>query len=350
MNINNLDDNSYIIKALNILEINFNILDLSTILNTISLNELKHKYKFLCLKYHPDKNLHNDTTHKFQEITESYHFIELYINERDKKNINDSNNKINNIDILFNNLFNNFENIINNIKINSSTNADYINDCSFSLPSFDELNNLLKNKNSMDNIFILIKHILENTDLLKLVEYDYCTNIIQILKIYKEELSIPTKSINEIENIIKQKNKDKKNIKKISLIPNINNLLNCDLYKLSYEDKIYYIPLWHNQLIYDFDDHNLLVEINPQLDDNITIDKDNNIHINLIESIVDIFSNKILIINIGTKKLIVNSENFKIKEYQTYILKKEGIPIINISDIYNSKKKSNIILHLQLVF
>jgi hypothetical protein len=70
----------------------------------------------------------------------------------------------------------------------------------------------------------------------------------------------------------------------------------------------------------------------------------------MIESIVDIFSNKILTINIGTKILILDSEKLRIKEYQTYVFKNKGIPIINCNDIYDTKNKSNIILNLKLVF
>lgn len=331
-------------------------------LNTISLNDLKHKYKFLSLKYHPDKNLKIDTTSKFQEISEAYKFMELYIIEREKKNntynnddvdYSERNEKINN---LFNNLFNNFEKIINGMIKNKKVSNKYSNtniettDCSFSQYSQCSFNYLFNKKDNIDNIFNLIRNILENTDLLNLIQYEYSINIVEILKIYKNELGVSIEKINEIEKIIKQKSNNDKEIKKINLIPNINNLLNCDLYKLTHEDILYYIPLWHNELVYEFDNHNLLIEINPQLDENITLDKNNNIHISIVESIIDIFSNKILTINIGNKILILDSEKLKIKEYQTHIFKKEGIPIINYNNIYDTSKKSNIILHLQLVF
>lgn len=342
------NNNEKIIESLNILEFN----DIN--LNTISPSELKHKYKFLSLKYHPDKNLTNNTTSKFQEISEAYKFIEFYIIERDniKKENKIIDDDINNIDYLFNNLFSNFENIIKSIKKNNEKHSknNIKTDFSLHLPDFIHLNNLFGKKDNMDSIFLLITNILENTDLLKLINYEYSKNIIEILKIYKNELGISVEKINDIDDIIKQKLKNEKEIKKINLIPNINNLLNCDLYKLIHEDKLYYIPLWHNELIYDFDDHNLLIEINPNLDENISLDKDNNIHINIIESIVDIFSNKILTLHIGSKILILDSEKLKIKEYQTYIFKKQGIPIINHNNIYDTKEKSNIILHLQLVF
>jgi curved DNA-binding protein CbpA len=339
-----------IIKSLKIL----NIDDYN--LNTISLTDIKHKYKFLSLKYHPDKNINNDTTSKFQEISEAYHFIELYINEREKYNnidnyINEENNNINkNIDSLFNYLFNNFENIINNIKT-------FKQPYNSSISSINIFDTILNNKDNMENLFSLIKYILENSELLKIIKSEYSYNILEILKLYKEELGVSNEKFDYITGIINETIKvSEKPIKKINLIPSINNLINCDLYKLIYEEKLYYIPLWHNELTYEFDDHNLLIEITPNLDENntlnkiITIDKNNNICIDIIESIINLFQNKILTINIGGKILILDSEKLNIKEHQTYVFKKKGIPIINCNDIYNTNKKSDVILNIKLVF
>ena len=42
---------------------------------TASLKEIKHAYRQLSLKYHPDRNKERDSDKKFKEVTEAYQFL-----------------------------------------------------------------------------------------------------------------------------------------------------------------------------------------------------------------------------------------------------------------------------------
>ena len=50
-----------------------------------------------------------------------------------------------------------------------------------------------------------------------------------------------------------------------------------NVYKLTYKDNIYYVPLWHQELVYDNSGNNLYINCEPTND--IDIDENNNIYI-----------------------------------------------------------------------
>ena len=55
-----------------------------------------------------------------------------------------------------------------------------------------------------------------------------------------------------------------------------------------------------------------------------------------------------LTINLGIKKINLNCNEIYLKNYQTIILKKQGINIINTKNVYDDLKKSDIYIHLNL--
>lgn len=107
----------------------------------------------------------------------------------------------------------------------------------------------------------------------------------------------------------------------------LDNILNKEL--LYIKDYDIYVPLWHNELL--FETLNIKVEIEISLPDYIKIDSDNNIliYLNSTREYVDFEYGKI-------KYRFKN--NMKKKVY-----KNAGIPIINMYNIYDYSRLSDII-------
>ena len=104
-------------------------------------------------------------------------------------------------------------------------------------------------------------------------------SIYKIIDNYKEVFHFSIEFIDKIKEIIKSKTE---NETRIILHPLLDDLFENNLYKLSYEDKMYIIPLWHHELTYDKSGgKELIVECYPILPDNVRIDQENNIHVRL---------------------------------------------------------------------
>ena len=119
-------------------------------------------------------------------------------------------------------------------------------------------------------------------------------------------------------------------LKKVTyeLTPSLNQLLNKSVFFIP--DHNIYVPLWHTEITFK----NITININPILPDNIIIDNDNNIHIIITEY---------------TESFMLGTISFLIQDCikNMNLLKGQGIPKINIKNIYDYSELSDIILHFK---
>jgi hypothetical protein len=165
------------------------------------------------------------------------------------------------------------------------------------------------------------------------------------LKKYKNIFNIDDSLNAEILDIINKKIASD-NI--IILNPNISDILEDKIYKYSLDNKEYYIPLWHTEVTYDISGNDLILRCIPELEDNLYIDNDNNLHITISASIKDIFIKKIFIFNIGEKTFNISSKELTIQEKQVYTINKCGILIAQYDNLYSTLSRGDIIVYLTL--
>ena len=134
------------------------------------------------------------------------------------------------------------------------------------------------------------------------------------------------------------------------LNPCLENLFKNEIFKLDISGEVVYIPLWHHEVNYN----NNIIKIVPLLENNIFIDRDNNIHIDynttydnlifLLKNYDDPYFKLLLneiVLKIPLNKLYIN-------KYQTYVFKNSGISQINLNNIFDVSNLSNIVVHIYL--
>jgi hypothetical protein len=270
--------------------------------------ELKHNYYLKALQYHPDKNTDADAKKKFQEILAAYDFLKKH---KDTYSFPENNeNSYSNI----------LEQFISGILDKNIDTNNFLS--------------ILNNKCSEISIELL-QHFSKDA-LLKLHKF---------ANLYSDILHINKDIIQKLEILI---NDHTKNDIIQNIRPSINNLIDNDIYKLCYEGEIYYIPMWHHELVYELSGNLLIVQCEPQLPEYITIHQYNNLYVNLSTTVKSILNDNSITINIGEKKYIIPVSELYIRKYQRYIFKREGIPLVDMNEVYNVENKANIYVDICL--
>lgn len=244
--------------------------------------EIRDKYRKQVLLHHPDKKGNKD---EFIKVQEAYEFL--------LDNANKSNEKQNICDFLRTHL---------------------------SQMSFNDLKNIYTMFCNGEKYELLLKFqefIIKNVDTIQIND--------QLMKIFEQ---------------IKQR----KSKKIIILSPCLNDILKNNVYKLTIDEVIVNVPLWHEELLYEINNTEYLIKMIPDLEDNIHI-IDNNLIFNIRYKLSDIWCDNYLYFY---DSLYFDSELLYMKPNQQLILYNQGLPQINTKNVFDVNKKGNIILNVIL--
>lgn len=282
----------------------------------VTIQNIKKQYRLKALVYHPDKNPSEDANTKFQEISEAYHYL---LEHEDSCGSDDEDEILSNMDYKYYlYMF-----LKNTIKGNSQESLLYA---------------ILKKTTTLcsEGALKLLQN-LEKPSLMKIYE---------ILTKNKHYLHIDCDLLAKIETLISEKIG---NDECVILQPSLDDLFYNNLYKLTINQHVYIVPLWHTNLVYDNSGNDIYVKCFPILDDNIELDKYNNIYVKATKSVNEIWKGQVCEIQIGSRTVFVPSERISLKNQQMICMEFAGISQMNPDNIYDVSKKSHIYVHLNLV-
>jgi hypothetical protein len=275
----------------------------------LNIKTIKKAYFKQALQWHPDKNKDCDVSVKFLEIQEAYAFLNEYLNG---ENVIES-------DYSF--MVSSFIKTVTGIDIDPQ-----------------QMRLMLEQiKEGYKKTTIILFEGLDRQSSLKLYRY---------FQQYSFLFGIDAECMDSLTKSMQQK---MENYKLIHIEPTLDNLFKDSVYNLVIDSESYCIPLWHDELEFDYDDTRLIVQINPILPSNVFIDDDNSVHITDVVSINHLLDKEFHEIVVGGCLFEINVRELYIKPKQTICFKQKGIAQIDTGDMFSVDKRSDVFIHMEIV-
>jgi hypothetical protein len=187
--------------------------------------------------------------------------------------------------------------------------------------------------------------------------------IYETLERYNAAIRMDARIFEDVMRILREK-MQQNNI--VILKPSLKDLIQNNISVLKYEGHTFYVPLWHSELHYriepDSQDNpdnpdssrQLIVKCMPDLPAHMTIDANNELHVDVRADIKELLNSSSEVLRIplyDSECLELPVRDLRLVARQTLHLanNKFGISLICSSDIYEVKNKAPICVHVHLV-
>ena len=291
----------------------------------------------MALKLHPDKNGNTpEATTAFQELNEAYQTL-LPGAKPDANEANEANDDDNNADnATYSTIFMTFmKSLFKRKDRNESDRGNQV--------LLDLLHRIVH-----DYASVSVNAALDSLDPSVLFQ------LYETLEQYNSAVSMDARIFEEITRIIREK-MQKNNI--VILNPSLKDVIQNNISVLQFGGQTFYVPLWHSELHYriqDSDEKQLIVKCMPVLPDHMSIDANNELHIDIradIKEMLNLSPGVLRIPLYDSECVELQVRELHIKSRQTVVLKNNvhGISLICATDIYDVSNKAPICVHVHLV-
>jgi len=285
---------------------------------------IKRAYYKQALRHHPDKGGDSET---FKKIKEGYDFLRK--NKNDCDGNNDGSNDDGPDDSKHSDIYETYETMLVHF-------VEYIMKTQKGFENFDPI-----------TIKTTLKSIIQGCSsysikLFQQLDIEKCRSIYAFLSQYSYLSNLNKDHLRLFEKIMQNKIK---NNNVILLNPSLHDLLHDNIYKLETDTDTHYIPLWHEEIVID----DMIVKNIPDIDDNTTITRNNDIIIKHKSSIMKLFKDGYDELNIADSLFKIQSSDVKItKQPQFIVFKNRGKIIPNKHNLYDNKQRGHVIIELTI--
>ena len=334
----------------------FNLLGLTD--RTFTLMELKQQYRMNALRYHPDKNREIDASSRFQEIKTAYDFLLPYA-----KSEEDLDNELDSEDLQ--------ENITTGTSSYSAILKYFMG--SIQTTYSERMNDVMKEM--VEKMLSVCEK--QAIQILEKIEGVKFQTVYTVLTKYRHVFLLSPEFYVEMEKL-QEKKMGMGSIEIITMTPKIEDVFANMVYKLVRNEETYYVPLWHQEMVFEEPCSSLeeestrkefMVRCTPDFSSlrektwylpiialqETWIDDENHVHMKMVFSIQALWEyaqckKEIVVFFSETKRVCFLPENIFILAEGEQVLRwrKEGISRIS-NNICDVSRKSDLFLHVLLI-